>query len=492
MALKIYNTMKRHKEDFVPLKPGKVGMYACGVTVYDFSHIGHARAIVVFDAIQRYLRHRGYEVTYVRNYTDIDDKIIRRAHEESVPFSEISERFIKEFDTDMDALGVEPPTHQPRATEHISDMIAMISTLIEKQHAYEIDGDIYFDVSSFAGYGKLSGKNIDDLQSGARIEVDERKKNPLDFALWKKSKQGEPFWESPWGKGRPGWHIECSVMSHKYLGAPFDIHGGGSDLIFPHHENEIAQAECATGTAFARYWVHNGFVNINQEKMSKSLKNFFTIRDVLKTCHPETLRLFLLSHHYRSPVDFCDENMRTAQMSLDRFYTILHDVQQLDKAGAWTEHGDREENPVLNELTAFPDKFTEALDDDFNTAAALGRLHSLAKTINGLIDLKKKNPSLQISRDFPVHVRRVFEAAGSVLGIFKQDPAQYFEQHMQEGISASDISAEDIQALIDERTAARKNKDWQKADDIRDRLAAHGVILKDSPQGTRWSFRKGS
>jgi len=304
MTINIHNTMKRKKEPFIPQKEGKVTMYACGVTVYDLSHIGHARAMVVFDVIHRYLRASGYNVTFVRNYTDIDDKIINRANEESVPFNVISERYIKEFDIDMEALGIMVPEYAPKATEHISEMIEMIETLIEKGHAYVVEGDVYFDVSSFKGYGKLSGKDTDSLLSGARVDVDERKKSPVDFALWKNSKEGEPSWDCPWGKGRPGWHIECSVMSKKYLGDTFDIHGGGMDLIFPHHENEIAQAECASGKEFAKYWIHNGFVNIDKEKMSKSLKNFLTIRDVLKDYHYEVIRLFLLSSHYRSPVDF--------------------------------------------------------------------------------------------------------------------------------------------------------------------------------------------
>ncbi len=330
MTINIYNTMKRKKEPFIPQKEKEVTMYACGVTVYDLSHIGHARAMVVFDVIYRYLRASGYDVTFVRNYTDIDDKIINRANEESVPFNVISERYIKEFDIDMKALGIKVPEHTPRATEHINEMIEMIETLIKKGHAYVVDGDVYFDVSSFKEYGKLSGKDTDSLLSGARVNIDERKKSPVDFALWKNSKEGEPSWDCPWGKGRPGWHIECSVMSKKYLGDTFDIHGGGMDLIFPHHENEIAQAECASGKEFAKYWIHNGFVNIDKEKMSKSLKNFLTIRDVLKDYHKEVIRLFLLSNHYRSPVDFSHQNLIEAKTGLDRFYSVLRDLNNAD------------------------------------------------------------------------------------------------------------------------------------------------------------------
>ncbi len=333
MTIQIYNTMKKKKEEFVPLREGSVGLYACGVTVYDLSHIGHARALIVFDVIYRYLQYRGYKVTFVRNYTDIDDKIIKRAQEEGVTYKDISDRYIKEFDHDMDMLGLEKPSVSPRATDHIPEMIAMVEALIEKGFAYEVEGDVYFSVGSFSEYGRLSGKNIEELNSGARVEVDERKQSPLDFALWKKSKEGEPFWECPWGKGRPGWHIECSAMSQKYLGTTFDIHGGGMDLIFPHHENEIAQAECATGAPFARYWIHNGFVNINQQKMSKSLKNFFSIREILETYHPEVLRLFLLSNHYRSPVDYSEQNLTEAKVGLDRFYAVLRDLGEITVPG---------------------------------------------------------------------------------------------------------------------------------------------------------------
>ena len=318
MSLKIYNTLTGKKEEFHPLKEGKVGMYVCGVTAYDFSHIGHARAAVVFDVIFRYFKYRGYEVTYVRNYTDVDDKIINKANDERVDTKIIAERYILEYDRDMEALKVEMPTFIPRATEHIPEMLRLIERLIENGYGYEVQGDVFYEVSKFKPYGELSGKDIDQLQSGARVEVDDRKKAPLDFALWKASKPGEPAWESPWGKGRPGWHIECSAMSQHFLGETFDIHGGGADLIFPHHENEIAQAEGATGKPFVRYWIHNGFVNINQENMSKSLGNIFTIREILESYHPEAIRVFLLSHHYRSRVDFSDQSLKEAQMSWGR------------------------------------------------------------------------------------------------------------------------------------------------------------------------------
>ena len=328
MALRIYNTLTGKKEDFVPLHENRVGLYVCGVTVYDLCHIGHGRSAVVFDTIYRYLRYRGYEVTYVRNFTDIDDKIIKRANDEGVDFKAIAEKYIEEFNIDMGRLGLEKPSVEPKATEHIPEMIQLISILVEKGFAYQRNGDVFFSVERFKDYGKLSKRNLDEMQAGARVEIDEKKENPLDFALWKASKPGEPSWESPWGKGRPGWHIECSVMSQKYLGETFDIHGGGKDLIFPHHENEIAQSEAATGKPFVRYWIHNGFVNINKEKMSKSLGNILTLKEIFKDWHPEVIRLFLLSHHYRSPLDYSVDSLSEAKAGLDRFYTTLNSIQK--------------------------------------------------------------------------------------------------------------------------------------------------------------------
>jgi cysteinyl-tRNA synthetase len=490
MAIQIYNTMKKQKEPFVPLQEGAVGMYACGVTVYDLSHIGHARALIVFDVIYRYLKYRGYKVTFVRNYTDVDDKIIKRAQEEGVTYKDISERYIKEFDRDMDLLGLERPTVCPRATDHIPEMIAMVQALIEKGFAYEVDGDVYFDVGSFSAYGKLSGKNIEDLNSGARVEVDERKKSPLDFALWKKSKEGEPFWECPWGKGRPGWHIECSAMSQKYLGTTFDIHGGGMDLIFPHHENEIAQAECATGAPFARYWIHNGFVNINQQKMSKSLKNFFSIREILETYHPEVLRLFLLSNHYRSPVDYSEQNLTEAKVGLDRFYALLRDLDEitsLDKGSAAQSLGEKR---LAAELQEFPEKFTAAMDDDFNTAAALGHLYTLTRSLNALVDQKKKFPTFQIAEETFARAREQFQMVGNIFGLFRESPQAYFAKKKEKGIESAGISPDEIASLIKERELARRGKDFKKADEIRKQLEEKGILLKDTPQGTEWTTKQ--
>ena len=490
MTIQIYNTMKKKKEEFVPLREGSVGLYACGVTVYDLSHIGHARALIVFDVIYRYLQYRGYKVTFVRNYTDIDDKIIKRAQEEGVTYKDISDRYIKEFDHDMDMLGLEKPSVSPRATDHIPEMIAMVEALIEKGFAYEVEGDVYFSVGSFSEYGRLSGKNIEELNSGARVEVDERKQSPLDFALWKKSKEGEPFWECPWGKGRPGWHIECSAMSQKYLGTTFDIHGGGMDLIFPHHENEIAQAECATGAPFARYWIHNGFVNINQQKMSKSLKNFFSIREILETYHPEVLRLFLLSNHYRSPVDYSEQNLTEAKVGLDRFYAVLRDlgeITSLDKGAAAQSLGEKR---LVKELQEFQGKFIEAMDDDFNTAAALGHLYTLTRSLNSIIDQKKKFPTFQIAEGTFQLAQEQFKMVGSVFGLFQESAQAYFQKQKEKGLAAAAISPEEIEQLIKDRELARKSKDFKKADEIRKQLEEKGIILKDTPQGTEWATKQ--
>ncbi len=489
MTLQIYNTLKRTKEPFVPLKPGSVGMYACGVTVYDLSHIGHARALVVFDVIYRYLKYRGYTVTYVRNYTDIDDKIIKRAQEEGVTYKEIAERYIQEFDYDMELLGMEKPTVSPRATDHIAEMITMIQILIDKGFAYVVDGDVYFNVGKFPAYGKLSGKNIEELNAGARIEVDERKQNPLDFALWKRSKEGEPFWECPWGRGRPGWHIECSVMSQKYLGKTFDIHGGGMDLIFPHHENEIAQAECASGEPFARYWIHNGFVNINQQKMSKSLKNFFTIREILHTYHPEVLRLFLLSNHYRSPVDYSEQNLAEAKSGLDRFYALLKDLDEMTNLNAGSAPQSLGERNLVKELQAFPDTFHRAMDDDFNTAEVLGHLFVLTRSLNALVNQKKKFPTFQLAEGTRALAKQQFRLVGEVFGLFREAPQDYFQKQRDKGLAAAAISQEEIEQLIKMREQARGARDFAQADAIRAQLLEKGIVLKDTPQGTEWTTK---
>ena len=487
MSLKIYNTLTGKKDEFHPLKEGKVGMYVCGVTAYDFSHIGHARAAVVFDVIFRYLKYRGYEVTYVRNYTDVDDKIINKANDEGVDTKTIAERYILEYDRDMGTLKVEMPTFIPRATEHIPEMLRLIERLIENGYGYEVQGDVFYEVSKFKSYGKLSGKDIDQLQAGARVEVDDRKKAPLDFALWKASKPGEPAWESPWGKGRPGWHIECSAMSQHFLGETFDIHGGGADLIFPHHENEIAQAEGATGKPFARYWIHNGFVNINQEKMSKSLGNIFTIREILESYHPEAIRIFLLSHHYRSPVDFSDQSLKEAQISLDRFYALLKDLKDMNNRKI--QSSSPFEKEMYSRVKSLPEMFERVMDDDFNTASALGVLHRMTRDLNGLLSEVNKDDKGGLSTALCEEALKNLTAMGNILGVLTADPVDYFGQKKEEGMKRIAISEEEISIRIEERKVARERKDWKKADQIREELFNKGILLEDTLQGTIWKVK---
>ena len=480
MPLRVYNTLSGSKEEFVPINPGKVGMYVCGVTVYDHCHIGHARANVVFDMIYRYLQASGYEVTYVRNYTDIDDKIINRANRDGVAFNEISERFIKEFDIDMARLMLKLPTHQPKATEHIAEIIAIVEKLIEKGYAYQSGADVFYCVEKFDSYLKLSKRNLEDMQAGARIDVDERKRHPMDFALWKGAKPGEPYWESPWGQGRPGWHIECSAMSTKYLGDTFDIHGGGKDLIFPHHDNEIAQTEAATGKPFVKYWLHNGFVNINAEKMSKSLGNFFTIKEVLERYDAEVLRFFLLSAHYRSPIDFSDQNLKDAELGLERIYKALLSIEEQIAAGA--DHAPTEESAELEEkCAAIAARFTEAMDDDFNTALALGHLFDLVRSINKGVTL---SPKSLLER-----AKKEVAAIAGVLGVCDSEPAAFLQRIKERKASDMEISVEEIEQLIAERTEARKAKNFKRSDEIRDQLAAKNVELLDGAQGTTWKVK---
>jgi len=490
MPLRIYNTLTKKKEEFIPLREGKVLMYVCGVTVYDRGHIGHARAAVVFDVIFRFLRHLGYEVTYVRNYTDVDDKIIKRANQEGVSCEKIAERYIREYEEDMQVLGVERPSHEPRATENIPQIIALIQKLLDKGFAYAVDGDVFFSVGKFPPYGKLSGRDLEELQAGARVEVDERKKNPLDFALWKSSKPGEPEWNSPWGKGRPGWHIECSAMSQRFLGESFDIHGGGKDLIFPHHENEIAQSEAATGHPFVRFWVHNGFVNIDQEKMSKSLGNILAIRELLQEHHPEALRLFLLSYHYRSPVDFSFQHLAEAKSNLDGFYAVLLGIEEFLAGQKGTIpltpqglKGTPQE--VYEKVSRVREKFLEAMEDDFNTALALGYLHELTRTLNralGEKGFRKESAAAGLLREG----QNCLRACGKILGLFRETPGSYFAGQRKRYLQAQGLREEEIQDLITQRDVARKAKDWARADEIRSRAASLGILLEDGPQGTIW------
>jgi len=483
MTLQIYNTLSRSKEVFEPLEPGHVKMYVCGPTVYDSSHIGHARSIIVFDVIYRYLTYAGYDVTYVRNFTDVDDKIINRSNELGVTTDSLAEKYINEFHHDMDALNVLRPTIEPKATDHIDQIIRTIGILIEKGYAYAVNGDVFFSVELFKGYGKLSGRKLEDMEAGARVEIDQRKQNPFDFVLWKASKPKEPAWDSPWGKGRPGWHIECSAMSEDYLGASFDIHGGGKDLIFPHHENEIAQSEAASGKTFVKYWVHNGFVNINHEKMSKSLGNFLMIKDMLQLYHPEAIRLFLLSHHYRTPVDFTDQAIREAAMGLDKIYALLKRVEKY--LGALPDKDSEDDTTTPDPHKKFWQLFCKAMDDDFNTAQGLGILYETVRTVNRALDEVEEtgDPVAQgmISRNC-MHILKM----GKILGILSESPVIYFARKIERVFKKQAIDTRTIDQFIKERDEARKSKDFKKADLLRDQLKEMNIDIEDRPDGTIW------
>ncbi|MEO1766112.1 cysteine--tRNA ligase [Thiobacter aerophilum] len=450
----IYNTLARTKQEFVPIEPGKVRMYVCGMTVYDYCHLGHARVMVVFDMVYRWLMASGFDVTYVRNITDIDDKIIRRAAENRESIQELTDRFIRYMHEDEARLNVLRPTHEPRATQFVPGMIRMIQTLIDKGLAYTAaNGDVYYAVARFPGYGKLSGKSLEDLRAGERVEVDPNKRDPLDFVLWKAAKPGEPQWDSPWGPGRPGWHIECSVMSEHFLGEHFDIHGGGQDLQFPHHENEIAQSEGAHGHPFVNYWMHIGFVRVDNEKMSKSLGNFFTIREVLEKFDPETVRFFILRAHYRSPLNYSDQHLNDARQSLDSLYLTLRDVPP--------------EPVVIDWNDAFAARFRQAMDDDFDSHGAITVLFELARQAN-------KTRSARLSG--------LLKALAGTLGLLQNDPAT----HLRGDVSGLGYTPERIEALIAERLAARKARDFARADAIRAQLAQAGILLEDGAQGTTW------
>ncbi|MEC7641440.1 MAG: cysteine--tRNA ligase [Nitrospinota bacterium] len=488
MSLRIYNTLTRQKEDFVPTQEGKVGMYVCGVTVYDYCHVGHARAAVVFDTIYRYLQYLGYEVTYVRNFTDIDDKIIERAQKENIPWTQVTKKYIQAFNEDIGCLNAATPSKEPKATSHIEDMTAMIAKLVENGKAYERDGDVYYSIKTFEPYGRLSGKNIDELVAGARVNVDERKQNPLDFALWKKSKPGEPAWKSPWGEGRPGWHIECSAMGRKFLGEQFDIHGGGKDLVFPHHENEIAQSQGTSGKPPVKYWMHNGFVNIDQEKMSKSLNNFFSLRDIYKNYLPEVLRFFLLTVHYRSPIDFSQQSLKEAEKVLGRFYEFLSANHKTAKtAGGWGSLT-QEANSAQKNEQPFIIKFKTAMDDDFNSALALAHMN------DELRDLNKTLNSIATSRDeqkwqaFYLAFRD-WKQAGETLGLFSMQPDEFKNAVQRKKIEELDLNVEKVEALIEDRNNARAAKDWEKADACREELSKMDITLEDTTQGTTWKVK---
>lgn len=458
--LKIYNSYTRQKEEFKPITPGKVRMYVCGMTVYDLCHLGHARVLVVFDMVTRYFRSLGYEVTYVRNVTDIDDKIIQRANEKGEDFNQLTERFIQAMHEDAEALGVLPPDEEPRATTSMQDIIAMITVLQQKGYAYAAEnGDVYYDVSKFENYGKLSGKKTDELRAGERIAVDEFKDDPLDFVLWKAAKPGEPFWESPWGKGRPGWHIECSAMSTCCLGNTFDIHGGGQDLQFPHHENEIAQSEAATGEKFVHTWMHNGFVRIDDEKMSKSLGNFFTVREILERYRAEDVRYFILASHYRSPLNYSDQMLDSAGAALSRLYNALREIEigEMDSVGE-----------------EYVNRFQAAMNEDFNTSEAIAVLFDLAGQINKL----KVSDSTRASS-----LAATLKQLGSILGLLQEDPEAYLKSA---GNSSDGLSDQQIDELIAQRTQAKADKNWGEADRIRDELKAQGIELEDKAGVTSW------
>ena len=456
--LTIYNSLTRRKEKFQPIDPGKVRMYVCGITVYDYCHIGHARMILVFDMIVRYLRFRGYEVNYVRNITDIDDKIINRSRESGEPFNELTGRFIQAMNEDFEVLNVLVPDQEPRATDHIEQIIVMIDRLLENGYAYRAgNGDIFYDVSAFGDYGKLSGKNVEELRAGIRVDVQEEKADPVDFALWKAEKPGEPAWGSPWGRGRPGWHIECSAMSTHCLGDDFDIHGGGQDLRFPHHENEIAQSCGAGSRTFVNTWIHNGFVRVDDEKMSKSLGNFFTIREVMERYLPEVIRFFILSSHYRSPLNYSDGHLDEARAGLTRLYTSIRDI----------DPGDGELEP------SYRQRFEQVMDDDFNTRAAVTLFHEIAGEINRLEDKASEHAA---------RLARTLVRLGGVLGIMQMTPGEFLHATAGNG----DISTDDINRLIEERAQAKAARNYAEADRIRERLTGQDIILEDGPGGTTW------
>ncbi len=486
--LKIYNTLTGKKEPFEPIEPETVKMYVCGVTVYDYCHIGHARSALVFDVLRRYLEYSGYAVTFVKNFTDVDDKIIKRANEQGVSYGALAAKYIQAYQEDMGKVGIRGATEEPRATEHMSAIVQLTEQLVNKGLAYVVDGDVYFEVSKYPEYGRLSKRRLEDLQAGARVEVDERKRHPMDFTLWKSSKPGEPAWESPWGPGRPGWHIECSAMSLRYLGDTFDIHGGGMDLIFPHHENEIAQSCGATGKEFARYWVHNGFVQVNKEKMSKSLGNFFTIREIFEKSEwseeitGEILRYFLLSTHYHSPLEFSDQALKEAKNALNGFYDLFARLGETGQGSPETEYSLQFSIGFTQEM------FRKGMDDDLNTSVALAELQQLKSSINKLLGQGLSTEARRIARE-------EFRSLGNCLGLFQLDRWQFVvpasESLLVNIDETTDVQSTltdtDIELLLGERKKARSRKDFQRADEIRKSLAAQGIIIEDKSDGTtRW------
>ncbi|HBF0015745.1 TPA: cysteine--tRNA ligase [Clostridioides difficile] len=462
--MKVYNTLTRTKEEFVPLEEGKVKMYVCGPTVYNYIHIGNARPFIIFDTLRRYLEYRGYDVTYVQNFTDVDDKIINRSHEEGISPEEVAAKYIKEYFVDCDGLGIKRATVHPQVTDNIQQIIEFIKELEDKGYAYAVNGDVYFDTNKFEGYGKLSGQKQEDLEAGARIEVNDQKRHPMDFVLWKAKKEGEPGWDSPWGEGRPGWHIECSVMSKRYLGETIDIHAGGQDLTFPHHENEIAQSEARSGKTFSKYWMHNGYININDEKMSKSKGNFFTVRDISKLYDLEIVRFFMLSAHYRNTVNFSDEMLNQAKAGLERLYNTKEKLE-FTLSNLVESPLSEKEVELVKELDNFRQKFIDAMDDDVNTADAVSVIFELAKLINSNVD---ENSSLEFAKK----CLDEFNELTGVLNIVNKKKDTVLDK--------------DIEELIQKRTDAKKNKEFQLADDIRQQLLDMGIVLEDTRQGVKW------
>lgn len=458
--LYLYNTLTRSKQEFVPIKPGEVKMYSCGPTVYNFFHIGNARPFIIFDTLRRYLEYKGYKVDFVQNFTDVDDKMINKANELSISVKQLADEYIAEYFTDAQGLGIKKATVHPRATENIDAIIELVSELEKKGYAYNVDGNVYYRTKKFKDYGKLSHQPLEDLESGARIDINEDKEDPMDFALWKKQKPGEPAWESPWGMGRPGWHIECSAMANRYLDKTIDIHSGGQDLIFPHHENEIAQSEAANGCCFANYWIHNGYINVDNKKMSKSLGNFFTVRDVAKEFDYEVIRFFMLSAHYRSPINFSKDLMESAKSALGRIYTCLDTLDFLEKS-AEDRAENEEESKVIAGLDGHKQRFIAAMDDDINTADAISAIFELVSDVNKVIT---QNPSKEVCKKCAAAIREL----GAVLGLLGKE---------KEGTD------DDIQSIVAERAEARAAKDWVKSDELRDKLKEMGYIVKDTPQG---------
>lgn len=462
--MKLYNTLTRQKEAFKPIEAGKIKMYACGPTVYNYFHIGNARTFITFDAMRNYFEYRGYEVNFVQNFTDVDDKIIQQAEKENITPEEVSRKYIEAYFEDAESLGIRKADVHPRVTENIEEIIQFVEELVAKGYAYELEGDVYFDVTAYPDYGRLSKQSLEELKAGARIEINERKKNPLDFALWKKTKPGEPYWKSPWGNGRPGWHIECSAMARKYLGDTIDIHGGGGDLTFPHHENEVAQSEALTGKPFANFWIHVGYLNVDNRKMSKSLNNFFTPREIKEKFDLEAARFFILSAHYRNPINFSEESMEAAQHGLERLYTARDNwnyyIEKLPLAS-------KEDDQILEQIDEFEKRFIQVMDDDFNTADGISVIFELVKTINGYLNRKPGKEVIQ-------KAVQVLNEQCSVMGLLIKDD------------HADEILENEIKDLIEERQAARKSKDFALADQIRDDLKSKGIVLEDTPEGVKW------